>query len=146
MGFVAKAATKKRVQPMSGPVNAALTGTPWLTTGGIPVGALIRSAVFGLDLTGARSSNARGRQSALASLFAPASSSHLWVETNDFKSWDFVLGADDGRENIAADWVVKLKMDNTTVTVGTSRWLTRDDVLVHGSHHDALREELLRAL
>jgi hypothetical protein len=33
MGLIAKAATKQRVQPLSGPVNAALTGTPWLTTG-----------------------------------------------------------------------------------------------------------------
>lgn len=146
MGFIAKAATKKRVQPMSGPVNSALLGTPWLTTGAIPTGALVRSSVFALDLTGARSSNLRGRRPALASLLAPTSSSHLWVETNDFKSWDFVLGADDGRENIAADWSVQLKVHADEATVSTHRYLTKDDVLVHGEHHDALREELLRAL
>ena len=146
MGFIAKAATKKRVQPMSGPVNDALLGTPWLTTGAIPTGALVRSSVFALDLTGARSSNFRGRRSALASLVAPTSSSHLWVETNDFKSWDFVLGADDGRENIAADWSLQLRMGADGAVVVTRKYLTRDDVLVHAEHHDALREELLRAI
>lgn len=146
MGFIAKAATKKRVQPMSGPVNDALLGTPWLTTGAIPTGALVRSSVFALDLTGARSSNLRGRRSALASLLAPTSTSHLWVETNDFKSWDFVLGADDGRENIAADWSVQLSVGAEGAGVVTRRYLTRDDVLVHGEHHDALRDELLRTI
>lgn len=146
MGFIAKAATKKRVQPMSGPVNNALLGTPWLTTGAIPTGALVRSSVFALDLTGARSSNFRGRRSALVSLVAPSSSSHLWVETNDFKTWDFVLGADDGRENIAADWTVALSVGAEQAGVATRRYLTRDDALVHGEHHDALRDELLRTI
>jgi hypothetical protein len=146
MGFVAKATTKKRVLPTSGPLNDALTGSPWLTTGAIPVGALVRSAVFALDLTGARSSSVRGRQGALTSLLAPTASSHLWVETDDFKSWDFVLGMNNGRDEVAADWVVKLSISDATATVSTSRWLTRDDALVHGEHHDAVRNELLRAL
>lgn len=146
MGFVAKAATRKRVQPMSGPVNSALAGSPWLTTGAIPTGALVRSAVFALDLTGARSSSLRGRQTALASLVAPTASSHLWVETDDFKSWDFVLGINNGRDGVAADWVVKLSINDATATVSTSRWLTKDDGLVHGEQHDAVRNELLRAL
>jgi hypothetical protein len=146
MGLIAKAATKKRVQPMSGPVNDALVGSPWLTKGAIPTGALIRSSVFALNLTGVYSSNIRGRQSALASLLTPTTSSHLWVETNDFKSWDFVLGINNGRDQIAADWMVRISIDNNTATVRTTRWLTKDGVLVHGSHHDALREELLRAV
>lgn len=146
MGLFAKAATKKRVQPMSGPVNSALAGTPWLTKGGVPVGALVRSAVFALDLVGARSSSLRGRQHALVSLVAPASASRLWVETNDFKAWDFLLGINNGADGIAADWAVRLTVNGATATVQTLRWLTKDDVLVHGSHHDALREELLRGL
>jgi hypothetical protein len=146
VGFIAKAATKKRVQPLSGPVNGALLGTPWLTTGAIPTGALVRSAVFALDLTGARSSSFRGHRSALASLLAPTSSSHLWVETSDFRSWDFVLGADNGRESIAADWSVQLSVGAEGARVATRRYLTKDDVLVHGEHHDALRDELLRAI
>jgi hypothetical protein len=70
------------------------------------------------------------------------------VETDDFKSWDFVLGADDGRGHIAADWIVQLKVDaaTATATVSTVRYLTKDDALAHGEHHDALRDELLRAL
>lgn len=146
MGFVAKAATKKRVQPMSGPVNSALGGSPWLTTGAISAGALVRSAVFALDLTGARSSSLRGRQAVLASLVAPTASSKLWVETDDFKSWDLVLGINNGLDGVAADWVLKLRINDTTATVSTSKWLTKDDALVHGEHHDAVRSELLRAL
>jgi hypothetical protein len=146
MGFLAKAATKKRIEPKSGPVNAALTGTPWATTGAIPTGALIRSAVFALDLTGARSSSFRGRQSSLAALFTPTWSSHLWVETDNFKLWNFVLGIGSASGNIAADWEVKRSLSDTTATVGTGRYLTKDDVLQHGSHHDALRDELLRTV
>jgi hypothetical protein len=146
MGLIAKSATKKRVQPMSGPVNGALGGTPWLTNGGIPAGALIRSAVLALDLTGTRSSSLRGRQHVLASLVVPAFASHLWVETNDFRTWEFVLGIDNGREAIAADWVIRLSVTPDTATVQTLRWLTKDDALVHGPQHDALRQELLRGL
>ncbi len=145
MGLLAKAATKKRVQPASGPVNGALAGTPWLTNGGIPAGALIRSAVFALDLTGARSNSLRGRQHVLTTLVAPTYASHLWVETSDFRTWDFVLGVDNGREGIAADWAIRLTVTKTA-TVATLRWLTNDGTLVHGAQHDALRQELLRAL
>jgi hypothetical protein len=146
MGFIAKAATKKRVQPVEGALNEALRGTPWLTTGGIPTGAIVRSVVLSLDLTGARSSSFRGRRPALAGLVAPTSASHLWVETNDFKGWDFILGGNDGRDGIAADWAVHLKIADATATVGTSRYHTSDDVLVHGEHHDALRDQLLLAV
>jgi hypothetical protein len=146
MGFIAKAATKKRIQPVAGALNEALRGTPWLTTGGISTGAIVRSVVLSLDLTGARSSSFRGRRPVLVGLVAPTSASHLWVETNDFKGWDFVLGGNDGRDGIATDWAVQLKIAEATATVGTSRYHTRDDVLVHGEHHDALRDQLLLAV
>jgi hypothetical protein len=58
----------------------------------------------------------------------------------------FVLGINNGRDGETADWVVKLRIDGTTATVSISRWLIKDNVLVHGEHHDAVRNELLRAL
>jgi hypothetical protein len=143
VGFIAKSATKKRVAVASGPVNEALAGSPWLTTGAIPTGALIRSSVFALDLTGVRSNSARGR----SSIFVPTYTAQLWVETNDFKKWVFALGVSNGAGGIAADWVVELLIkEDRSVSVGTSRWLTKDGALVHGEHHDALRTELLRAV
>jgi hypothetical protein len=143
VGLLAKSATKKRVAPSSGPVNTSLSGTPWLTTGAIPAGALVRSAVFALDLTGARSSQSRGRTSS----FAPTSASQLWVESFDFRTWRFILGVARVPEGIAADWLVELTInDDQSATVATTSWLTKDDELVHGAHHDALRTELLRAL
>lgn len=143
MGFIAKSATKKRVAVASGPVNEALAGKPWLTTGAIPTGALVRSSVFALDLTGVRSNSARGR----SSIFVPTYTAQLWVETSDFKKWVFILGVSNGAGGIAADWVVELLIkDDRSVSIGTSRWLTKDGALVHGEHHDALRTELLRAV
>jgi hypothetical protein len=143
VGFIAKSQTKKRVAVVSGPVNEALAGTPWLTTAAIPTGALIRSSVFALDLTGVRSNTARGS----TSIFTPTYTAQLWVETNDFKKWVFVLGVGNGAGGIAADWVVELAIgDDRSVSIGTSRWLTKDGALVHGDHHDALRTELLRAV
>jgi hypothetical protein len=143
VGLLAKSATKKRVTPVTGPVNEALAGTPWLTNGAIPAGALIRSAVLALDLTGARSTQSRGP----TSVFTPSAASHLWVESFDMKSWRFTLGACRVPTGIAVDWLVELTIDGTeSATLRTTNWLTKDDTLVHGDHHDALRTELLRSL
>ena len=149
MGLIAKSQTKKRVAPQSGPMNSALAGAPWLTTGAIPTAALVRSAAFALNLTGTTSSSTRGRQNALAAaLFSPLTSfsSKLWVETTDFKSWDVALGMVTAGGGVATDWLVNLRIDGSTATVVTTKWLAKDDVLVNASHHDALRQELLRAL
>lgn len=51
MGLIANQQSKKRVAPISGPVNEALAGTPWLATAAIPTGTMIRASVFALDLT-----------------------------------------------------------------------------------------------
>lgn len=40
----------------------------------------------------------------------------------------------------------QLKIGGAAAMVGTSRYHTSDDVLVHGEHHDALRDQLLRAV
>jgi hypothetical protein len=58
MGFITKSLTKKRVAPMSAPLNGALAGTPWTTTGAIPVGALMRSAAFSLAIEGLETTSA----------------------------------------------------------------------------------------
>jgi hypothetical protein len=69
------------------------------------------------------------------------------VETQDFKTWNFILGVTKVPDGIAADWLVTMKInDDQSVTVSTPQYLTKDGVLVHGEHHDALRAELLRAL
>ena len=144
MGFIAKNATKKRTAPASGPLNPALGGTPWLTTGAIPIGALVRSAVFALDITGARS---MGRTTRRVSAFTPTSASHLWVETSDFRTWNLILGVTQ-EGSVAADWSVRLETDTAghTCAVRTTHWRTLDGALVNGDHHDLLRDELLRAL
>jgi hypothetical protein len=92
-----------------------------------------------------RSDEQRARGS--TSIFTPTYTAQLWVETNDFKRWVFVLGMGNGAGGIAADWVVELAIkDDRSVSVGTSRWLAKDGAPVQGGHHDALRTELLRAV
>jgi len=149
LGLLAKNATKKRVGPLSGPLNSALGGSPWLTTGAIPSAALVRSAAFALNLAGTTSNSLRGRRNAIAAaLVSPltSASSKLWVETTDFKTWEFALGMPAAGDAAAFDWVVKLAIDGSTATVATVNWLTKEDALVNAEHHDALRNELLRAL
>ena len=146
MGFLAKSATKKRIQPIAGPLNPALISSgPWTTNGGVPTGALIRSAVLAVDLTGARSNSLRGTTSKLAAPFV-GRASNLWVQMWQPREWNFILGINNGTGNIAADWSVKLQITDSAAQVSTPNYLTKDDVLVHGEQHDALRSELLRAL
>ncbi len=76
MGLIAKQQTKKRVAPVSRPVNVALVGTPWLTTGAIPTGALNRSSVFALNLGGVQS---------YETILSFGTISELRAETDDFK-------------------------------------------------------------
>lgn len=107
------------------------------------MGALVRSAAFGLALTGVHSTTVRGPG---IGLFSPSFTSLLWVETNDFRNWTFALGALRHESGIAADWIVTLAVGDTAARVATTNYLTKDDVLVNGEHHDALRTELLRAI
>lgn len=146
MGLLAKSATKKRVQPATGPLNPALMSLqePWRTNAGIPVAALIRGTVCSVDLTGARSSSVRGKTSVLGPSFA--TNSLFWVRAIDARHWRFTLGVTDVRGGIAADWTIDLTIAGNQVNVATGQYLTRDDQLVHGDEHDALRTELLRAL
>jgi hypothetical protein len=148
MGFIAKSATKKRIAPLQGPLHPALVDDGqgrWITDFSVPIGVLIRSAVIALDLTGVKSSSLRGTTGRLASALM-ASASHLWVQMWTRHQWNFVLGVNNGRGGIAADWVVQLDIGATAAAISTSHYLTKDDVLVHGEQHDALRNELLRAL
>jgi hypothetical protein len=146
VGLLAKSATKKRVQPAAGPLNPTLANLrqPWRTNAGIPVAALIRGIICSLDLTGARSSSVRGTTSVIGSFFA--TTSLLWVRVIDAKQWRFTLGVPDVRGGIAADWTIDLTISGNHVEVATGHYLTRDDQLVHGEQHDALRMELLRAM
>jgi hypothetical protein len=143
MGLLAKSTTKKRVQPAQGPLNEALQERePWAVDGGIPAGGLIRSVVFGIDLTGARSTSARG----YGASFGPSRASQLWVRLKTSRTWSFVLGMEGTQGAVAKDWEVDLAIAPTEVGVATAGYVTRDDALVNGDHHDALRNELLRAL
>ena len=54
----------------------ALVGTPWLTTGAIPTGALNRSSVFALNLGGVQS---------YETILSFGTISELRAETDDFK-------------------------------------------------------------
>ena len=146
VGILAKAATRKRVQPLKGPLNGVLTRSrPWLTNGSIPAGGLIRSAVLAHSTDSMASAVGRGRQSAL---LAPHGNTHLWVETGDFLKWNVIAGVPMMDDSIAVDWSVDLDLDTTagTASVATTRWLTTDGALAHGEFHDSLRNELLRAL
>jgi hypothetical protein len=146
VGLLAKSTTKKRVQPAAGSLNPALTRLqdPWRTNAGILVAALLRAMVCSVDLTGARSSSVRGRTSVLGPSFA--TNSVFWVRAIDATHWRFTLGVTEVRGGIAADWTIDLTIAGDQVNVATGRYLTRDDHLVHGDEHDALRTELLRAL
>jgi hypothetical protein len=137
-------ATKKRTAPVSGPLNSALAGTPWLTTGAIPIGALVRSAVFAVDIIGARSVGRTGRR---VSALTPTSASQFWVETSDFKTWALILGVTQ-EGSVVADWSVRLVTDTVgrTCTIRTTQWRRLDGALVNGDQHDLLRDDLLRAL
>lgn len=147
MGLLAKAATKKRIQPQTGALSPSLLSRgPWTTNGGVPAGGLVRSAVLALDITGARSTSIRGRTSALAMALAPSAGSQLWVEKIASQQWSFVLGINNGKGGIAADWSLTLRIADTGVEVATGHYLTEDGALVHGDLHDALRNELLGAL
>lgn len=149
MGLIDKVQTKRRVAPLSASLNSSLSGTPWLTTAAIPVGAIVRSVAFTLNLAGTRSDVNRGRQSALATaILSPltSSSSKLWVETSDLQTWIFALGVVKSDGSLACDWIVTLRLADSTSTVQTTKWLVKDDVLANGQHHDALRNELLRTL
>ena len=58
-----------------------------------------------------------------------------------------MLGVMVNRKRFTADWVVELVIrDDRSVVVGTSRWRTKDNLLINGKHHYALRTELLRAI
>ena len=147
MGLLAKAATKKRIQPQAEALSPSLLSHgPWATNGGVPVGGLVRSAVLALDITGARSTSIRGRTSSLAMAFAPSAGSQLWVTMVSAREWSFVLGIHNGQGGIAADWSLTLRITDSSAEVATGHYLTHDGALVHGDLHDALRAWLLSAL
>lgn len=143
MGLLAKIATKKRVAPASGPLNESLSGAPWTTTSAIPTGALVRSVVFSVAIAGVRSTNA-----AVAGAFIPTFQSHVWLESDDSKTWQVVLGIPSRQGAITADWVVKLVLNTQvrTATVATTHYRTVDGALLHAEQHDQIRGELLRAM
>lgn len=143
MGFIAKNATRKRVMPASGPLNGSLSGMPWTTTGAIPAGALVRSAVFAVGIDGVKTTSA----SAIGT-FTPTYQAQVWLSSADSRSWRMVLGIPAGQRAITADWVVELVLDTQgrTATVVTSQYRAADGALMHADEHDKLRAELLRSL
>lgn len=142
MGFIAKSTTNKRVAPASAPLNAALSGDPWLTTGAIPTGAIVRSVAFTLGTRGLASTSA-----ASVGLLTPQTQSSFWVTSSGSSSWTLYLGVQ-VHNNISPDWQVDLKINkgSQTAAVATPRYRTLDDALANGTTHDKLRDELLRAL
>ena len=143
MGLIAKSATKKRVAPARGPINETLIGAPWTTTGAIPTGALVRSALFSIPLGGVTSTNS-SRMGALTL----KTTAHAWLESTDFRTWQIILGVSSLQKTITADWLVKLLLDvkEQTATVVTTQYRTLEGALLHPELHDAVRRELLRAI
>ena len=141
MGWLAKSATKKRIQPLQGALSEALSAPePWATNGAIAVAALVRSVLLALDLTGAKPSGLT------AALYLPTTTSTMWLSARGSRRWTATLGAGNGTGGVAADWSVDVLVEDRNVVVSTGGYLTRDDALVHGDLHDVLRDELLRSL
>jgi hypothetical protein len=129
--------------PVVGPLNEALHGGPWLTTGAVPTGALVRSAAFGMSIDGLASTNA-----ASVGVFTPHFQANVWVRSSDFLDWDVMIGISTDKGDLTPDWHVEVAIDpdEKSVVVATPRARTLEDKLVHGKEHDRLRDDLLRAL
>jgi hypothetical protein len=153
LSFLDKRLTRARTAPVDLRSQLPLSSdSAWTTNGNIVAGAVIKSAVAGLNV-GWTTSNARmrGPESVISvtvdALAGLITTSNLWVEHTSERTWAVSLGVRrPGNAGAAYDWQLTFGFVSdaygTTIQIRTPSYRVKRGVLVNGKLHDELRESI----